>query len=105
MPKTMKDYSGAKHSNAPVTPDCESVNAGGKSFDFSAFNKYLTKDVYPDELIEYLEDIRTSYLELSLHVLLEMEGMNPGRMLPHEDVQTHIYYLSSLINLIKTLQS
>jgi hypothetical protein len=22
----MKDYSGAKHSNAPVTPDCESVN-------------------------------------------------------------------------------
>jgi hypothetical protein len=26
MQGTMKDYSGAKHSNANVTPDCESVN-------------------------------------------------------------------------------
>jgi hypothetical protein len=26
MQETMKDYSGAKHSNATVTPDCESVD-------------------------------------------------------------------------------
>jgi hypothetical protein len=95
----------ANNGTRTVTPDCESVNPREKQYDFSEFNEYLTDVIYPDELVDDLQEIRNSYTELSLYALMECEGMNPGSYLPHEDIQNHIYHLSRLIELIKNLQS
>jgi hypothetical protein len=104
MTKRNEDYSTANNSNRNVTPDCESVNPCEKQYDFSKFNEYFTDVVHPCEFIEELQEIRKSYLEMSLYVLMDFDGMKPPKILPHEDAQNHVFYLSELINLAKTLQ-
>jgi hypothetical protein len=103
MPKNEKDYSTAKHSTRTVTPDCESVNPCEKQYDFSKFNEFFTEYNFPDEVIECLGEIRTSYLETSMYVLMDYDGMKPLKMTPHEDIQNHVGLLSALINLIKSI--
>jgi hypothetical protein len=100
----MKDASKVNNSSPTSTPDCESVNSREKQFDFSAFSNYFTDVIHPDELIESLQEIRVYYLELSFYVLMDIDNMNPLKMLPHENVQRQIDHLAGLINLIKTLQ-
>jgi hypothetical protein len=83
----------------------ESVNPKEKQYDFSAFNEYFTDVIYPDKIVDDLQEIRKSYTELSLYALMEYDDMKPYKQTPHEDIHRHICRLSELINLIKNLKS
>jgi hypothetical protein len=106
MTKRMKDYKGVKHSSAHVTPDCESVSLKEKQLDFSKFNDYFTDVISPHEAVCRLEELRTEYLRLSLHVLMKETFLDYRySAYPSKDVEGFIGTLSGLIDLIKTLYS
>jgi hypothetical protein len=92
------------NSSSTSTPDCESVASRENQLDFSKFNDYFTDEIHPCELIECLQEMRESYLNLSLHALMDYAGMKPGEAIPHEDVRHQAHILSRLISLVKELQ-
>jgi hypothetical protein len=103
MTREMKNYGGAKNSNAIVTPDCESVDRSVEGLDFSGFSDYLNRVIEPRDLAKYLREIREYYLEMALYVLLDYVGMDTGGGLPHEGIQDHVFHLSKLIDLFESL--
>jgi hypothetical protein len=95
---------GKKHSTPASTPDCESVNLGKKQYDFSKFHEYFDDVIDPQKVVTYLEELRTEYLKLLLHVLFQDVGKNPIRSyFVHCDIHKHLDVISELINLIKTI--
>jgi hypothetical protein len=103
MPTKMKDYSGAKQSNAAVTPDCESVNPSEKQFDFSKLNEFFSDVMCPESCAKLLREIHSYYIESSIYALMDYAGMKPLSIAPPEDLQDQIYLLKQLIDLIKSV--
>ena len=105
MLNTEKTCLNAKNSTVQATSAHETCTPPrGKQFDFSEFNKYFNESVSPSELVKGLQEIRASYLEMSLHALMADSGMNPIRISPCEDIQNHTGYLLELIKLVGNLQ-
>ena len=103
MTFTEKDCLPVNNSSRTSTPGRESAESSEKQLDFSAFHDFLKGDTL-DDLVERLQEIRATYLELSLHVLMELDGLKPLQRYPHKDVEEQASYLSDLINLFKTLR-
>ena len=100
----MKDYSGAKHSNAHVTPDCESVNPKEKQFDFSAFNNYLTDVIHPEKLASGLEEFYQDYLTMALVIAMQSDYPVDYDLSERKiDRFNYLYNIKQFINLLKNL--
>jgi hypothetical protein len=105
MPTKMKDYSGAKHSNATVTPDRESVKSSEKQYDFSELNDYFTTVTTPDELVSDLEALYTDYPKMALYIAIQ-ENCPDGYLMTRSaaDRLTYLYNLELLTDLLKQMK-
>jgi hypothetical protein len=104
MTKNNENASKANNSILTGTPGRESANPREQQLDFSSFNSYFTDVIDPCKFIEYMQEVRSAYLKMSLYVLMEYDSRAPMKMLPHDDVQEHICQLTDLIDLAKSLR-
>jgi hypothetical protein len=93
----------AKYSSRTNTSAHETGAPQEKQFDFSNFNSFFTSIIEPERAVAYLEELRTEYLEVSLHISIE----NTSREIilfrdVHDNVQRHSWLISELIKLFKS---
>ncbi|MDR2816070.1 MAG: hypothetical protein LBB62_05140 [Proteiniphilum sp.] len=74
-----------------------------KQYDFSEFNEFFNDIIWPYDFVDYLHEIRASYLQMSLCTSLSYIADN-RKILPPEEIDNHIFYLTQLIKLVKTLK-
>ena len=102
MKENEKDSFDAKNSSVKETPAERNT---APMYDYSKFDEYFDDINNPDGVVEFLHEIRASYLELSLYA----EGMAAGNTeidnpFSHDNVIAHSNLIESFINIIKSLK-
>ena len=106
MAKSMKNYSSTNNSNANVTSNStKTVLSNENQLDFSKFIEFFNPKCEVEDVISNLEELRLEYLELSLFAasgIFDRDKMI-CRDNAHPKAHTHVYYIDTLINLMKSL--
>ena len=106
MQGTMKNYSSTNNSNANVTSNgAKTVLSNENQLDFSKFIEFFNPKCEVEDVISSLEELRLEYLELSLFAasgIFDRDKMI-CRDNAHPKAHTHVYYIDTLINLMKSL--
>ena len=76
-----------------------------KKYDYSAFNEHFREIETPEEMIPYLEEMRTEYIELSLYTEQITAGVNGIAHQSHEKALDHSHMLRDVIELFKSLKT
>ena len=84
----------------------EEKKTGGNalSFDFSGLDEFLNDRLAVSEIVEYLKEMRTAYLEMSYFAETGVNGRGSIRLyFPPENVLAHSSLIGSLIEIFNSI--
>jgi len=80
------------------------MDAGIEKYNYSTFNEHFEEEETPEEMIPFLEEMRTEYIELSLYADQVSMGSESLRQ-SHKNALYHSMLLGDIIKLFKSLKT
>lgn len=94
-----------KHSNRESARGRERASYRRRWRHLAAIEEHIHAQGTPEEIAGILREITQSYLELSMHALMEIEDYPTLKLVPHADVLEHVCYLTELVRLFEVMSS